>query len=179
MHSVLYACEQACIHTHSAKHMNRPQTTLQFGRGEWGVVMIPVTPHMLTHTIDQSLPSDSRPVLLKHSASPLLVFLCYYYGFLCWSWGLYCFLTVHPVYSVTACCSLCPLSCPKLLLLPAFRFASWVTWYLLYTMIKCCVLPFKFVFVSTYDVALLWRKSEVDFTISAPHLIEGKAILNV
>lgn len=135
MHSVLYLCEQACIHTHAAKHINsHTQTTLLLGRGESGVGMIPVTPHvyMLTHTIDQSLPSDSPPVPLKHSTSPLLVFLCCYYGFLFRSWGLYCFLTAHPVYPVTACCSLCPLSCPKLLLLPEFRFASQVAWYLIY-----------------------------------------------
>lgn len=140
MHSVLYACEQAGIHTHSAKHMNsHTQTTLLLGRGEWGAGIILVTPHiyMLTHTIDQSLPSDSPPVPLKHSASPLLVFLCCYYGFLFWSWGLYCFLTAHPVYPVTACWFFCPLSCPKRLLLPDFRFASQVGWYLLYRRIMC------------------------------------------
>lgn len=122
-----------CTRAHT-RTLARTLTTLLFCRAYWGLGGLfwshaQRRTHTDTHTLQTSscpLTLKTLPVPVNHSALPLPGFLCCCYGFLLRSWRFYCSVTAVPVYPVTAYCSLCLPSSPKLLSLHESRFASQV-----------------------------------------------------
>lgn len=132
------------MHTHTHMHAHWPHCSLVEVIGEVGGLQWPLA-YTYTHPLTHTLGTNSCPLTLDDPScatkalscsSHLLVFLCCCYGFLFRSWRFYCCVTAVPVYPVTAYCSLCPPSSPKLRLpLLEFRFASQVASYPLYCII--------------------------------------------